>query len=193
MSIQVDKTLDAKGLACPMPIVRTKKMMEELPDGHVLEVQATDKGSIADLQSWSSKTGHAYLGNKIVGNVIHHYVRKASGSEIKPEQKHPITLTNDELITELEQSNVTDHLILIDVREPAEYAFGHIPGALSIPLGALANRTSELDHNKGIYVICRTGTRSDMASQMLSNLGFANVTNIIPGMSEWTGPTKSEE
>ncbi|MCY9697578.1 sulfurtransferase TusA family protein [Paenibacillus alginolyticus] len=193
MNIQVDKTLDAKGLACPMPIVRTKKMMEELPDGHVLEVQATDKGSMADLQSWTAKTGHAYLGNKIVGNVIHHYVRKASASEIKPEQKHPITLTNDELNAEMGQSNFTDHLILIDVREPAEYAFGHIPGALSIPLGALVNRTSELDPSKGIYVICRTGTRSDMAAQMLSNLGFANVTNIIPGMSEWTGPTKSEE
>ncbi|MDR6884206.1 TusA-related sulfurtransferase [Bacillus sp. 3255] len=42
MAIKVDKVLDAKGLACPMPIVRTKKALEELKAGQVLEVQATD-------------------------------------------------------------------------------------------------------------------------------------------------------
>ncbi len=193
MSIQVDKTLDAKGLACPMPIVKTKKMMEELTEGHVLEVQATDKGSIADLQSWSTRTGHSYLGNRIVGDVIYHYVRKANPSDIKAEQKHPITVTNDELSSLLEQPGFANHSILLDVREPAEYAFGHIPGALCIPYGDLANRTPELDPIKSIYVICRTGSRSDMTAQRLSDLGFAKVTNVTPGMSEWIGPIIREE
>lgn len=193
MSIQVDKILDAKGLACPMPIVRTKKVMEELPEGHVLEIQATDKGSIADIQSWSTKTGHTYLGNKIEGDVIHHYLRKANPSDIKPEQKYPITLTNDKLIEILKQSATSNHITLLDVREPAEYAFGHIPGALSIPFGTLENRTSELDPDKDIYVICRTGTRSDMAAQLLSDLGFTRVTNIIPGMFQWIDPIICEE
>lgn len=193
MSIQVDKTLDAKGLACPMPIVRTKKIMEELPEGHVLEVQATDKGSIADIQSWSAKTGHDYLGNKIIGDVIHHYLRKGNPSDIKPEQKHPTTLNNDELINRVKHQNFAEYSILLDVREPAEFTFGHIPGAVSIPFGDLATRKNELDPDKDIYVICRTGNRSDMAAQMLSSLGFANVTNIIPGMSGWAGPIKTEE
>ncbi|MFP7225534.1 sulfurtransferase TusA family protein, partial [Priestia filamentosa] len=43
--VKADVMLDAKGLACPMPIVRTKKKMDELKPGQVLEVQATDKGS----------------------------------------------------------------------------------------------------------------------------------------------------
>lgn len=45
--------LDAKGLACPMPIVKTKKRMKDLKAGEVLEIQATDKGSTADLEAWA--------------------------------------------------------------------------------------------------------------------------------------------
>jgi TusA-related sulfurtransferase len=49
MEVTVNKFLDAKGLACPMPIVKTKKEMTSLEAGQVLEIQATDKGSTADL------------------------------------------------------------------------------------------------------------------------------------------------
>ena len=55
MSIKVDMNLDCKGLACPMPIVKTKKAMEGLAAGKVIEIEATDKGSTLDIQSWSSK------------------------------------------------------------------------------------------------------------------------------------------
>ena len=53
MSIKADVQLDAKGLACPMPIVKTKKAMNDLVDGQILEVIATDKGSKADLAAWA--------------------------------------------------------------------------------------------------------------------------------------------
>lgn len=193
MTIQVDQILDAKGLACPMPIVKTKQKMEQLLPGHVLEVQATDKGSIADIQSWAARTGHAYLGSMTNEDVIHHYLQKANPSEVKLEQQYPITLTNDELQAKLEQAD--NNVILIDVREPAEFAFGHIPGALSIPLGMLEdNNEITLDYSSDIFVICRSGNRSDAAAQKLSIKGFKKVTNIIPGMSEWTGPvTRNKE
>lgn len=74
---------------------------------------------------------------------------------------------------------------MLDVREPAEFAFGHIPSAISIPLGELEERYGELDQMKSIYVICRTGNRSDLACQSLQKHGFSNVRNVIPGMSEW--------
>ena len=64
MSIKVDMSLDCKDLACPMPIVKTKKAMEGLTSGQVIEVQATDKGSTVDIQSWASKVGHQYIGTK---------------------------------------------------------------------------------------------------------------------------------
>jgi TusA-related sulfurtransferase len=61
--IHVDQTLDCRGLACPMPIVKTKKAMSAIHSGQVIEVLATDKGSLADFQAWASNTGHQYLGD----------------------------------------------------------------------------------------------------------------------------------
>ncbi len=61
-SIKTDFVLDAKGLACPMPVVKTKRAMDGLTEGQVLEIQSTDKGSKADLKAWSKNAGHQYLG-----------------------------------------------------------------------------------------------------------------------------------
>ena len=78
--------------------------------------------------------------------------------------------------------------MILDVRETAEYAFSHIPSAVNIPLGELEERIEELDMSKTIYVVCRTGNRSDLACQQLDAKGF-NVQNVVPGMSDWTFDT----
>lgn len=56
--MHITKTLDAKGLACPMPIVRTKKAIGELESGEILQVLTTDKGSKADISAWAGSQGH---------------------------------------------------------------------------------------------------------------------------------------
>ena len=56
-----DKILDAKGLACPMPIVRTKKAINELEVGQILDIHATDKGAKNDLAAWAKSGGHELL------------------------------------------------------------------------------------------------------------------------------------
>jgi len=76
--IKIDLLVDAKGLACPMPIVRTKKAMNEIENGQVIEVQATDKGSKADIQAWAKSSGHQYLGTLKDGEILKHYLRKSS-------------------------------------------------------------------------------------------------------------------
>ena len=182
--IRVDMTVDAKGLSCPMPIVKTKKAINDLQPGQVLEVQATDKGSKADIKAWAESTGHQYLGTIEEGNVLKHYIRKASEHEIKDEAIYPHVISNEQLAEKIND----DSTVIIDVREPAEYAFGHIPGAVSIPLGELEDRINELPKDKTIYVVCRTGTRSNLAAQKLTEKGFANVWNVVPGMSKWEGP-----
>lgn len=184
-SLKTNSVLDAKGLACPMPIVKTKKAMNNLEGGQVLEVQATDKGSKADLKAWAESTGHQYLGTLEEGDVLKHYIRKASGDEVV-EKKHPDVVSNE--VLEATISSGKDILVL-DVREAAEFAFNHIPEAISIPLGELEDRFDELNKEKEIYVICRTGSRSDLASQKLTKKGFMNVKNVVPGMSNWTGNT----
>jgi rhodanese-related sulfurtransferase/TusA-related sulfurtransferase len=176
-----------------MPIVRTKKAMEELAPGQVLEVLATDPGSVADVKSWANRTGQQFIGTVQEGDVYKHYIRKSDPAEQKPESKHPDVVSNEELLQKLGQSPV-----VLDVREPMEYAFGHIPGAKSVPLGQLEEAISELRHlaNEEVYVVCRTGNRSDVACQILTEKGFSKVKNVVPGMSEWSGPiekaTKTE-
>ncbi|NTZ19307.1 hypothetical protein EXW96_17555 [Paenibacillus sp. JMULE4] len=189
-AVQADLTLDCKGLACPMPIVKTKKAMDQLNPGQVIEVQATDKGSLADIRGWAKNTGHQYLGTIHEGEVLKHYLRKANPNEVKEATKFPHTLTNEELQIKLESN---EKPLVLDVREPAEYAFHRIPGAVSIPLGQLENRLIELKPEQEIHVVCQTGTRSDLACRLLADNGFKNVKNILPGMSGWTGPTEKNQ
>ena len=176
--IKANIQLDAKGLACPMPIVKTKKSMNNLDEGMVLEVQATDKGSKADLAAWANTVGHQYLGTVEEGEILYHYIRKCSNDTFD-EKTFESIISQDEIETR-------DGLIL-DVREEAEYAFGHIEGAKSIPMGELESHLDELDQTQEIYVICRTGKRSDMAAQLLVKNGFTKVYNVLPGMTEWNG------
>ncbi len=182
--INADVILDAKGLACPMPIVKTKKEMNELAPGKVLEVQATDKGSKADIRAWAESTGHQYLGTLEEGGILKHFLRKSANEETKV-KKYPNIVQNDELKKKIE---LNESMIVLDVREAAEYVFNHIPEAISIPLGELDERAVELQKEKEIFVVCRTGNRSGMAAQKLKEKGFDKVYNVIPGMSEWTGP-----
>jgi TusA-related sulfurtransferase/rhodanese-related sulfurtransferase len=187
-SLKTDLVLDAKGLACPMPIVKTKKAMTNLDAGQVLEVLATDKGSKADIKAWAGSSGHQYLGTIEEGEVLKHYLRKSSGEE-KLERKHPNIISNDELQKKIEELN--GNMMILDVRETAEYAFNHIHSAVSIPLGELETRLNELNKENEIFVICRTGNRSDFAAQKLVENGFVKVFNVVPGMSEWSGKTET--
>ncbi len=184
-SLKTNLILDTKGLACPMPIVKTKRAMSDIEAGQVLEVLATDKGSKADMQAWSKSSGHQYLGLIEDGNVLKHYIRKSTNDEAI-ERKHPIVTNNEELEKKL-QAN--DSIVVLDVREAAEFTFNHIPNALSIPLGELDERIDELSKQDEIYIVCRAGNRSDFAAQKLTEHGFSNVINVVPGMSQWSGKT----
>lgn len=188
MDITTDKVLDAKGLACPMPIVKTKKEMTTLDPGQVMEIQATDKGSTADLKAWAESTGNHYLGTVTDGDTLKHYLRKATSDEEKPEKKHEAVVTLENLQNSIDGN---EKITILDVREPAEYAFGHIPGAINIPLGELEKRFEELDKNENLHIICRTGSRSDLAAQQLTAKGFRTVKNVVPGMKDWKGQIKS--
>jgi len=80
-------------------------------------------------------------------------------------------------------------LQVLDVREPDETAgpLGRIPGAILIPLGDLAERTSELVKDRPIVAVCRAGGRSAQATMILQQAGFAKVANLPGGMLRWRG------
>ncbi|MED4602015.1 sulfurtransferase TusA family protein [Paenibacillus validus] len=187
--IQTNRVLECEGLACPLPVVKTKKTIEDMNSGEVVEVRATDKGSVADLQSWAKRTGHQYLGLREESGVFRHFIRKSSENETKPEVKYPHTVSNEELSKKLESG---EKIKVLDVREPAEYVFQRIPGAISVPLGELEQKIAGLNPDEEYYVVCRTGTRSDMACQTLAERGFSKVKNVVPGMSGWDGRTEQD-
>lgn len=70
-------TLDARGLNCPLPILRTKKAMTALQSGDILQVTATDPGSLKDLDSFCSQTGHEMLSSEQADGEFHFRIRKA--------------------------------------------------------------------------------------------------------------------
>lgn len=73
-----DQLLDVTGLACPMPIIRTKKKMKDLAEGQVLEIHATDKGAKADLAAWAKSSGHELITQTEEGHVLKFWMRKGS-------------------------------------------------------------------------------------------------------------------
>jgi glyoxylase-like metal-dependent hydrolase (beta-lactamase superfamily II)/rhodanese-related sulfurtransferase len=75
--------------------------------------------------------------------------------------------------------------VVVDVREPWEYAQGHIPGSLLIPLGQLASRLDELDPSRPVAAICASGNRSQSAAALLGQKGFKKVYNVVHGMTGW--------
>lgn len=71
-----DKMLNANGLACPMPIVKTRKAMNDLQTGQVLEIHVTDKGAKADLAAWSKSGGHELMETAEENDILKFWIRK---------------------------------------------------------------------------------------------------------------------
>jgi rhodanese-related sulfurtransferase len=74
--------------------------------------------------------------------------------------------------------------LVLDVREPSEYAAGHIAGSVLIPLHQLAGRMSELPKEREIICVCASGSRSSAAARQLTSAGYT-VLNLSGGMSRW--------
>jgi tRNA 2-thiouridine synthesizing protein A len=73
--IQEITLLDVKGLQCPMPIVKTAKAMRELASGDVIQVVATDPGSVKDFAAWSKATGNELLESSAIDGVFRFVLR----------------------------------------------------------------------------------------------------------------------
>ncbi len=77
-SIKTDQVLDAKGLSCPLPILKTKKAVEAMKKGQVLKVETTDPGSKNDMSSWAKRTGNEILKVDEGPGVFTFYIKKSA-------------------------------------------------------------------------------------------------------------------
>jgi sulfur-carrier protein adenylyltransferase/sulfurtransferase len=91
----------------------------------------------------------------------------------------------DITVTELAERVKTNHLKLVDVREPHELEISRIPNAVNIPLGQLAARLSELDSAEEMVIFCKSGSRSARGLELLTSAGFKKVKNLKGGINAW--------
>jgi rhodanese-related sulfurtransferase len=111
--------------------------------------------------------GFQFIGNAVISNI-----------------------TTDELA---EKMKTVDHNIaFIDVREPDEFAAGHIEGMRNLPLSTLSEDTIDIPKDAEVVIICRSGNRSMQAAEKLQDYGYKNVVNVEGGMNDWNGKIVTE-
>jgi TusA-related sulfurtransferase len=76
--IKVDKEMDLKGLACPMPVVKVSKGIKEVEVGQVIKAVTTDPGSLTDFPAWAKTSGNEILKSEQEGNEINFYIQRKS-------------------------------------------------------------------------------------------------------------------
>ena len=105
-------------------------------------------------------------------------------------------LTSNAPVREVDQDTLEarpPEAVLLDVREPEEFASGHVPGARNLPQADLATRMNELPRDRPLYLICQGGFRSLRAAQFLSQIGFTDVVSVRGGTEGWRAAKKALE
>ena len=75
LNVVPDETLDCRGLSCPMPILKTKKTINRMKPGQILEIYSTDAGSRTDLPAFARKTGNEDIGEEDSDGFTRFYIR----------------------------------------------------------------------------------------------------------------------
>ena len=197
--------VDTAGLACPGPLNALIKSLETLPENKKLRIYATDPGFKASVEAYAELNDAVkllYLG-KESGKLVATLEKDSTNleeieSHVKLEKKTRKLLRNSNApaLSDISASELYERLdtddspaIMIDVRTPQEYngRMRHIKNTKLMPLGELMHKIDTLDEFKDeeIVVICHSGSRSMMASQLLVRAGFKDVRNLTGGMMLW--------
>jgi len=197
--------VDASGLACPGPLNALIKSLETLPENKKLKIFATDPGFKASVEAYARLNEAVKILSltKEEGKLV---VILEKGIATNEEIEAPVKLekkTRKQLraqgapaLSDISANELYERLdsdeppeILIDVRTPQEYTgrAGHIKESKLMPLGELMHKIDSLEQYKDeeIVVICHSGSRSMMASQLLVRAGFKDVRNLTGGMIMW--------
>ncbi len=94
--------------------------------------------------------------------------------------------------TDLEARLRQGDVAVVDVRTELEYRRGHIPGALSAPLGSVLDHLDEIPRDRDVVLICQTSHRSVVAARTLADHGYDRLYHLVPGMRGWHGPVERE-
>jgi phage shock protein E len=126
------------------------------------------------------------------GNMFAAFLATASPSSANPEAASPAVQHQQQQVPLIEvaalKSLMAMHgrFLLVDVRQPEEYAQGHIDGAVLMPLDALPARVAELPRDVKLVVYCRSGHRSAQAVTLLLDRGYSRAVSLNGGYLAWT-------
>jgi phage shock protein E len=103
--------------------------------------------------------------------------------EPNPPSAKVTPMTQEQLLEH--QAKHADHLFVLDVRTPAEYAEGHVPGAVNVPHDQLASRLAEVPRDKDVVLYCRSGRRTALAADVLASHGYTRLSHLEGDMQAW--------
>jgi rhodanese-related sulfurtransferase len=83
------------------------------------------------------------------------------------------------------QAQHPDHLFVLDVRTPQEFAAGHVPGAINVPYDQLASRLAEVPKDKDVVLYCKSGRRAGIAADVLAANGYQRLSHLEGDMNAW--------
>jgi NADPH-dependent 2,4-dienoyl-CoA reductase/sulfur reductase-like enzyme/rhodanese-related sulfurtransferase/TusA-related sulfurtransferase len=197
--------VDASGLACPGPLNALIKSIETLPENKKLKIYATDPGFKASVEAYAELNDNINLLSlgKENGKLVASLEKKPTvlgeiktSTKLEKQTRKQLRNPNSPALSNISASELYERLdtndtpaIMIDVRTSQEYnsRMRHIKNTKLIPLGELMHSIDTLDEYKDeeIIVICHSGSRSMMASQLLVRAGFKDVRNLTGGMMMW--------
>lgn len=198
-------TIDACGISCPGPLNAMIKGLETLPEGKKLKILATDPGFKSSVEAYAKLNQSVKLlslgkeegklvaileKGKITAEEVNAPIKpkKLSRKDQRGPSASPLSdISVDELYERLDAEDAP--AAIIDVRTPQEYngLGGHIKGARLMPLGDLMYALDQLDEyqDEEVVLVCHSGSRSMMASQLLAQAGYKDVRNLSGGMMLW--------
>jgi glyoxylase-like metal-dependent hydrolase (beta-lactamase superfamily II)/rhodanese-related sulfurtransferase len=148
-----------------------------LDPAHAIVVVTEDEGQAKEAATRLARVGLDRVAGYLAGGVA---AWDSSGRPLGRVAQMPV----DELRAQLAEKR--PGLQVLDVRRAAEYAGGHVPGAVNIPLDRLEKEAGSLDAGRPTAVICAGGYRSSAGASLLRRHGFADLYNVVGGTSAWT-------
>lgn len=123
-------------------------------------------------------------------DVVAAWVNAGDGHELQTANLASLGEVEHLRVDDVEQFARGGEITLLDVRGASEFAAGHIPGAINIPVGYLPRDINDLPANKPVIVYCQSGMRASIASSVLQNLGRTNIATYMGSFDEWLAAGK---
>jgi len=168
-----------------IPLSEFAGRYQEIPKDQPVVLYCRSGNRSAQAAAWLSAKGYTHLLN-LDGGIMAWY-RAGQPLDTEPQEVTYQDTTFTDLTPHEAHAWVQEGAYVVDVREPYEYAMGHVPGAVNIPLGRFAAQIDQLPKDRKLLVVCASGGRSAQAAEYLVGHGFdpAKVGNLEGGTYGW--------